>query len=106
MALAAVAVRRRCALPSCRHADSRHAQGPCSCGCRQWRDRWPHWWRDLTVSTWANADAAWQADREATALGYPEEMAEYAREHPRPTFKRTLLALAGSTQPTRLAGAA
>jgi hypothetical protein len=48
------------------------------------------------VSTWSAADAAWQADREAVALGYEAEMREYATERPRPTFKRVLIGLAGS----------
>lgn len=48
------------------------------------------------MSTWSSADAAWQADREAVALGYESEMREYAVEHPRPTFKRVLIGLAGS----------
>lgn len=48
------------------------------------------------MSTWSSADAAWQADREQVALGYESEMREYAAEHPRPTFKRVLIGLAGS----------
>src|SRR5690349_11963542 len=80
------ALRRWCARPGCRHAPSRHGTA-CSCGCPGWVDRWPHWWRELTVDTWFHADQAWQLAREAVAIGYATEEREYAEQHPRPTFK-------------------
>ena len=54
-----------------------------------------NWWREWTTEVWRSADHAWWLDREAVALGYSTEMAEYAAEHPRPTFKATLVELSG-----------
>lgn len=54
-----------------------------------------NWWREFIVSHWFAADSAWQLDREATAIGYATEEAEYAAEHPRPTLKAFMVENAG-----------
>jgi len=58
-----------------------------------------NWWRDLICDQFYAADHAWWLAREATALGYATEEAEYADQHPRPTLKGFMLALAGATCP-------
>ncbi|HEU5032710.1 MAG TPA: hypothetical protein VFV01_47860 [Spirillospora sp.] len=46
-----------------------------------------HWWRELVTDAFRSATQAWWLDREAVALGYPTEMAEYEAAHPRPRLK-------------------
>ena len=53
-----------------------------------------NWWRDWVVSEWRCADAAWQAEREQATCGYAAEMLEWERDHPRPTLKTMMMALA------------
>jgi hypothetical protein len=43
-----------------------------------------HWWRELVTEAWRCADHAWWLEREAVAVGYATEMAEFALQHPRP----------------------
>lgn len=54
-----------------------------------------NWWREFIVSHWFAADQAWQLAREAEAIGYATEEAEYAQEHPRPTLKAFMVQNAG-----------
>lgn len=54
-----------------------------------------NWWREYVTDLWRMADHAWWLDREAVALGYAAEMAEYEASHPRPTLKGFMLELAG-----------
>ncbi|KAB2809288.1 hypothetical protein F9L07_19810 [Pimelobacter simplex] len=56
-----------------------------------------NWWRELIVSSWSAADHAWWLHREAVAVGYATEEAEFAAEHPRPTLKAFMVTLAGTT---------
>lgn len=53
-------------------------------------------WREYVMDALSAADHAWWLDREAVAIGYATEMAEYAEEHPRPTLKAFLVGLAPS----------
>jgi hypothetical protein len=55
-----------------------------------------NWWREYVTTSWWLADQAWQAAREAAAIGYATEEREYAQQHPRPTLKACLVALAGT----------
>jgi len=52
-----------------------------------------HWWRDLVVDVWHNANEAWLRDREAVAIGYATEEREYAEANPRPTLKEAMIQL-------------
>lgn len=54
-----------------------------------------NWWREWNVDSLRAADHAWWMDREAVAIGYETEQAEYATEHPRPTLKAFLIGNAG-----------
>lgn len=45
-----------------------------------------HWWRELVTDSWRAANHAWELDREAVAIGYATEMAEYQAANPRPTL--------------------
>lgn len=53
-----------------------------------------HVWRETAVDVFRCADEAWRLQAEAVAIGYATELAEFAADHPRPTFKGVLLALA------------
>jgi hypothetical protein len=55
-----------------------------------------NWWRELIVSSWSAADHAWWLHREAVAIGYETEEAEFAAEYPRPTLKAFMVSLAGT----------
>lgn len=61
---------------------------------RRYIRRRPHPWLDPLLSEFYNATHAWELAAEAASLGYPTELAEYAAEHPRPTLKGFMLALA------------
>ena len=61
---------------------------------RRYVQRRRHWWRDQVTGDFYNATHTWELDAEAASLGYPTELAEYAAEHPRPTLKGFMLALA------------
>ena len=52
-----------------------------------------HWWREMVTDAWRAADAAWQAKREAVAIGYETEESEFAQQHPRPTLGGFMSAL-------------
>lgn len=54
-----------------------------------------HWWREFVVDAWRSAVQAWEADREAVAIGYATEMAEYERAHPRPRLADFMQQLSG-----------
>lgn len=54
-----------------------------------------HVWRETVCELFYLADATWQAEAEATAIGYETELREFAQEHPRPTLKAAMVALAG-----------
>lgn len=56
-----------------------------------------HWWRELVTDAWRCADHAWWLQREAIALGYETEMAEYAAEHPRPRLADFMVHLSHGT---------
>lgn len=61
-----------------------------------------HWWRELVTDTFRCADEAWQARREAVAIGYATEEREFAQQHPRPTLGAAMVALAtGAHAPER-----
>lgn len=51
-------------------------------------------WREYVTDAWRAADHAWWLDREAVAIGYATEMAEYQADHPRPTLRAFMVALA------------
>ncbi|MGH3973207.1 MAG: hypothetical protein ACRDS9_07770 [Pseudonocardiaceae bacterium] len=61
---------------------------------RRYIQRRRHWWRDLITNEFYNATHAWELDAEAESLGYATELAEYAADHPRPTLKGFMVALA------------
>lgn len=62
-----------------------------------------HWWRDLVTEAWRCADQAWLLAREAEAIGYPTEEAEFARHTPRPRLQDFMVHLStGSMAPDRL----
>lgn len=44
-------------------------------------------------------DAAWWQRHELASVGYDTEAASHREVDPRPTFKKTLVALAGSPRP-------
>lgn len=48
------------------------------------------------VETFYLDTITWEQHAEAEALGYQTELDEFAAEHPRPTLKEAMLALAGS----------
>lgn len=50
-------------------------------------------WREYVVGEWSCADHAWWLDREAVAIGYATEEAEYAAEYPRPRLGEFMVAL-------------
>lgn len=52
-----------------------------------------HWWRELICDEWFWATQAWERQAEAVALGYATELAEYAKEHPRPQLKTYMIEL-------------
>lgn len=45
-----------------------------------------HWWRDHVTDAFQAADHAWWLRREAAAMGYRTEMADFERDNPRPRF--------------------
>lgn len=57
------------------------------------RGRRRHWWRELIYDEWFWATQAWERQAEAVALGYATELAEYAKEHPRPQLKTYMIEL-------------
>lgn len=61
---------------------------------RRYVRRRPHPWLDPLMSHYYAAEHAWELDAEAESLGYATEHAEYAAEHPRPTLKGLMVALA------------
>lgn len=62
-----------------------------------------HWWRELVTEAWSSATHAWWLDREATAIGYATEEAEYEAAHPRPRLRDFMEHLAsGRVSPERV----
>ena len=55
-----------------------------------------HEWRETVVETFNLDTITWEQRAEAEALGYQTELEEFKDEHPRPTLKEVMLALAGS----------
>lgn len=53
-----------------------------------------NWWRDHIVDSWFCAWYAWWLVREDTAMGYKTEEREFAENHPQPTLKSFMIALA------------
>lgn len=53
-----------------------------------------HLWREQLVDAFRCADEAWRLQAEAEAIGYATELREFAEQHPRPTLKGFMLALA------------
>jgi hypothetical protein len=51
-------------------------------------------WREFVTDSWRAADHAWWLAREAEAIGYATEMAEFAAAHPRPTLRAFMVQLA------------
>jgi hypothetical protein len=46
-----------------------------------------HWWRELVTEAWSAALHAWWLEREAAAIGYATEQAEFEAQHPRPRLR-------------------
>lgn len=62
-----------------------------------------HWWREMVWDAWHSADQAWQAQREAVAIGYATEEREFAEAHPRPNLGGFMRALSsGALAPERI----
>lgn len=62
-----------------------------------------HWWRDLVTDAWHSANHAWEQEREAVAIGYPTEMAEFAQHKPRPRLRDFMVHLStGAVAPERI----
>lgn len=57
-----------------------------------------NWWREYVWNVWHAADHAWWLAAEDVTMLYATELADYRREHPRPTFKDCLIGLAGTHQ--------
>jgi hypothetical protein len=51
-------------------------------------------WREFITDAWRSADHAWWLACENVCYGYGTEIAEYQAEHPRPTLKAFMVALA------------
>lgn len=74
----------------CRCGDCRAAKS--ACDRRYYRAkksgrRQPHPWREQVLSEYRLAVADWEARREAVALGYRTEEAEFQEDNPRPLFR-------------------
>lgn len=54
-----------------------------------------HWWREFVTDAWRSADHAWHLAREAEAIGYATEEAEFAERHPRPRLADFMAHLSG-----------
>ena len=50
-----------------------------------------NWWREMNHDQWFWANAAWERECEAIAIGYETETREYAAANPRPKFKDFLV---------------
>jgi hypothetical protein len=50
-----------------------------------------NWWRSHVVDIYEALERMWLDQREEVAIGYRTEELEFARDHPRPTFKRVLI---------------
>lgn len=75
--------RRRCG--ECRHAPRAHKADGCDlCDCTAWLDSKPHRWRDDVTDAWMLATQSWLKHREAVAVDYETEKAEFEENHPRP----------------------
>lgn len=62
-----------------------------------------HWWREMVTDAWRSANAAWEAQREAVAIGYDTEEREFQEAHPRPTLGGFMRALShGHIAPERI----
>lgn len=61
-----------------------------------------HWWREYVTSIWQDATDAWLATREAVALGYKTEMAEFEAAHPRPRLGEFMTHLSFGRPPDEL----
>ena len=97
-------LRRRCAEPGCRHSPRAHGEGGCAlCSCAAWEDRHPHTWRDDVTEAWLLATETWLAELERVAVGYPTEMADFERNHPRPRLADFMKAMSPGEPPERLA---
>lgn len=55
-------------------------------------------WVSSVHEAWQCATLAWEADREAVAVGYGTEMREYEAAHPRPCFRDFLVGMAGGAR--------
>lgn len=62
-----------------------------------------NWWREWNVDSLRAADQAWWLGREAVAVGYATEEAEYKATHPRPTLKAFLVSNRGQRLEERAA---
>lgn len=51
-------------------------------------------WVDTVTQAWRAANDAWEAEREAVAIGYATEMAEFAALKPRPRLKDFMVHMA------------
>lgn len=55
-----------------------------------------NWWREYVMGLLRDDTDHWLAQAEATALGYPTELAEYRAEHPMPQLRDYLIARKGT----------
>lgn len=85
----------RCSRPGCRHGQSRHTDGACSCGCPEYQKHRPHWWRELTVETHHLAYLSWSAEKDRACQGYAWEEKDYREHNPAPKFRDVLIRMAG-----------
>lgn len=46
-----------------------------------------HWWRELVTEAWSSATHAWWLEREAEAIGYATEQADFEALNPRPRLR-------------------
>lgn len=65
------------------------------------RPRRLNWWVEAICEAFYCADEAWRLQAEAVAIGYETELAEFRAEHPRPTLKGFMLAMAGASADER-----
>ena len=50
-----------------------------------------NWWRSHVVDIYEALERMWLDKREEVEIGYRTEELEFARDHPRPTFKKVLI---------------
>lgn len=93
--------RRRCG--ECRHSPRAHTETGCQlCACPEWLDNKKHTWRETVTDAWFMATHAWILEREAVAIGYGTEEAEFEENHPRPRLNDFMHAMSPGRPPEEL----